>query len=511
MDSTADSASSAAVSPRAADSASRLTSCHHDHDMCCRVCLETGTWPELEIPKLLPPPPTEVRRCWVCGAGANGVRGSVVSPQARGKIGKYHCVRCRHFLEGLVWWYMSHCGGKHPKDTREDFIAAVQRKVGVCVQLGSREAFGNKCPRLTHTVAHCLPDGDGISSTCDKEFHLLRNSSLCQLHRFRRCMEYFELANINQRSYHKNDPSDRKARRNRVLLRSASKQPSDDLGHGSHSSSRVTPSTSSRPTSMRIAHPAASPSTSSASLPLRSAQGPASQISATSSTRTLHSQEAALPHSYLEGAITALQSLRKDDSTPMVRQSTRSTRGHSATSLSGADVPLERSVTESSLSSSTRRSSAGHAFELTRVEGAGHSSASQPGGVDVSHALAEVRKLKEELGLSDSGSPAAVFSPTLAPPYALTTSALARPFPVMQQPAMPSLVPQLSAFPRYAMPTDRSFGPLTAFPTFGPPMGAAQPAWPTHPFAGRASAPAPQFLPFCPFPSDYALAKFPHA
>jgi hypothetical protein len=61
------------------------------------------------------------RRCWICGAGANGVKGSVVSPQIRGvQGGKNHCVRCRHFLEGLVWWFMS-LEGRHARDHLAEF------------------------------------------------------------------------------------------------------------------------------------------------------------------------------------------------------------------------------------------------------------------------------------------------------------------------------------------------------------------------------------------------------
>lgn len=60
------------------------------------------------------------RRCWICGAGMNGTRGSTVSPQLRGQSGKFHCVRCRHFVEGLVWWYVS-TYGRAAKDFPEDF------------------------------------------------------------------------------------------------------------------------------------------------------------------------------------------------------------------------------------------------------------------------------------------------------------------------------------------------------------------------------------------------------
>eukprot|EP00042_Codosiga_hollandica_P052282 m.661108 g.661108 ORF g.661108 m.661108 type:complete len:161 (-) comp58461_c2_seq4:123-605(-) len=136
----------------------------------------------------------------------NGVRGSVVSPQHRGRVDKFHCVRCRHFLEGLVWWFVS-LNGKQARDNVDEFILSVRTKIGPCVLSMSFENPDGGCGRLTHTVPHCLPDSSGLSTECSHSFHLLRNSSLCQYHRFHRCLQYFDLADINSRSYSKMMPS----------------------------------------------------------------------------------------------------------------------------------------------------------------------------------------------------------------------------------------------------------------------------------------------------------------
>jgi hypothetical protein len=124
-----------------------LPDCKHSDDLCCRLCYsqrglvlvedettKSGMRPtqlslrainthilEITIVLFFFSHIVAVRRCWICGAGANGVKGSVVSPQVRGIHGDlYHCVRCRHFLEGLVWWYMS-VEGCHASESPTEF------------------------------------------------------------------------------------------------------------------------------------------------------------------------------------------------------------------------------------------------------------------------------------------------------------------------------------------------------------------------------------------------------
>eukprot|EP00042_Codosiga_hollandica_P052972 m.681396 g.681396 ORF g.681396 m.681396 type:complete len:627 (-) comp58599_c0_seq3:163-2043(-) len=194
--------------------------CQHEADMCCRLCVVDHT---ARIAIVQAPPQT--RRCWICSAGANGIRGSVVSPQQRGKNGLYHCVRCRHFLEGLVWWYAS-AHGRLAKDNKDHFISQVLTKIDACSHSEFSQDRDMICPRLTHTVSHCLPDGDGVGSECPREHHLLRGGNQCQFHRFFRSLQYFDLSCINQRTYNKSTPSDRKTRR--MKFTQNGKWPSDE-------------------------------------------------------------------------------------------------------------------------------------------------------------------------------------------------------------------------------------------------------------------------------------------